>query len=91
VIDVGCGTGSLAFTIPQLAGIACLRGVDVSAGYIDYVRAKNTDSRLAFEQAVARRDGHRRQFRQIYALLFVRWRKRCGYRAAAIRVQIYNL
>jgi ubiquinone/menaquinone biosynthesis C-methylase UbiE len=53
VIDVGCGTGSLAFEMPRCADIASLRGIDVSAGYIDYVRAENTDPRLIFEQADA--------------------------------------
>jgi SAM-dependent methyltransferase len=54
IIDVGCGTGSLAFTIPRLADIRCLRGVDLSAGYVEYVRAQNTDPRLSFDQADAR-------------------------------------
>ena len=53
VLDVGCGTGSLIFTLPQLAGIAAATGIDIGEAYVAYGRSRNTDSRLGFEQADA--------------------------------------
>lgn len=53
VLDAGCGTGSLTFTLPQLADIATATGIDISAGYVEYARSRNTDSRLRFEHADA--------------------------------------
>jgi SAM-dependent methyltransferase len=54
VLDVGCGTGSLSFALPQIAAVKSVTGVDVSAPYVDYLRAKNPDPRFAFERADAR-------------------------------------
>lgn len=53
VLDVGCGTGSLAFGAIELAKVAALTGVDVSSGYVEYARRCNTDARLTFQQADA--------------------------------------
>ena len=53
VVDVGCGTGSLTFTLSQLADIAAATGIDISEGYIEYARSRNTDGRLRFEGADA--------------------------------------
>ncbi len=53
VLDVGCGTGSLIFTLPQLAGIAAGTGVDIGEAYLAHARSRNTDTRLRFEHADA--------------------------------------
>jgi SAM-dependent methyltransferase len=53
VLDAGCGTGSLAFTLPRLADIAAATGIDISQGYIEYARSRNLDDRLRFEHADA--------------------------------------
>jgi SAM-dependent methyltransferase len=54
VLDVGCGTGSLTLALPQFADIAAATGIDVSTGYVEYARSRNTDHRLRFEHADAR-------------------------------------
>ncbi|MBQ0821556.1 class I SAM-dependent methyltransferase [Microvirga terrae] len=46
VLDVGCGTGSLTFTIPQVAEIARIDGIDFSDTYAEAARARNTDPRI---------------------------------------------
>ncbi len=53
VIDVGCGTGSLIFTLPQCADIMAAVGIDISEGYLEYARSRNRDGRLRFERADA--------------------------------------
>jgi ubiquinone/menaquinone biosynthesis C-methylase UbiE len=49
VLEVGCGTGSLTFTLPQAANLAGLTAVDHSEIYLAAAQAKNHDSRLRFE------------------------------------------
>ena len=49
VLDVGCGTGCLAFVLAQRCNIKELRGVDFSPAYIQSAARRNTDQRLAFE------------------------------------------
>ena len=53
VLDVGCGTGSMTFALRHLADIAAATGIDISQGYIEYARSRNTDRRIAFERADA--------------------------------------
>lgn len=49
VLDVGCGTGCLAFLVAQRCDVKELRGVDFSPAYIEYATRHNSDHRLAFE------------------------------------------
>jgi ubiquinone/menaquinone biosynthesis C-methylase UbiE len=49
VLDVGCGTGSLTFTIAKTAQFSKIVGIDTSEGFIEYVRSTNTDPRVTFE------------------------------------------
>jgi SAM-dependent methyltransferase len=53
VLDVGCGTGSLIFALPQLANISEAIGIDEAAPYLHYARSQNHDARIKFEQADA--------------------------------------
>jgi SAM-dependent methyltransferase len=53
VLDVGCGTGSLAFALPAFADIAAVTGIDLAEGYVEFAQARNTDSRIAFRQGDA--------------------------------------
>jgi ubiquinone/menaquinone biosynthesis C-methylase UbiE len=54
VIDVGCGTGSLTFTLPEIANVASVTGIDLTEAYVEFVRARNIDRRINFEPADAR-------------------------------------
>ena len=49
VLDVGCGTGSLAFTIASMRRVAKVVGVDPSAAFIEFARSLNSDPRVSFE------------------------------------------
>lgn len=51
---VGCGTGSLTFTLPQLADIAAATGIDIGEAYVEYARSRNSDRRIGIEHADAR-------------------------------------
>src|SRR6202007_1268278 len=50
VIEVGCGTGSLTFTLPQAAALAGLTAIDHSGIYLAAARARNQDPRIRLEQ-----------------------------------------
>jgi SAM-dependent methyltransferase len=48
VLDVGCGTGSLTFALAETANLAAITGVDLTPGFLDFARARNTDPRISF-------------------------------------------
>jgi ubiquinone/menaquinone biosynthesis C-methylase UbiE len=50
VIEVGCGTGSLTFTLPQKAALAGLTAIDHSEIYLAAAKAKNTNPCISLEQ-----------------------------------------
>jgi len=49
VLDVGCGTGHLAFALARRCAHAQVRGVDFAPPYIEHARRLDRDSRIAFE------------------------------------------
>src|SRR5215475_6688541 len=49
VLDVGCGTGSLSFTIAGTTKASTVIGIDPSVGYLEYARGHNTYSHVSFE------------------------------------------
>ncbi len=49
VLDVGCGTGSLTFTIANTTKASRIVGIDPSVGYVEYTRAQNSHPHVAFE------------------------------------------
>jgi ubiquinone/menaquinone biosynthesis C-methylase UbiE len=49
LLDVGCGTGSLAFTAAALKRPSEIVGIDRSASFIEYARSQTNDPRLTFE------------------------------------------
>jgi len=54
VLDVGCGTGSLTFTLPEIAKVASVTGIDLTESFVEFARAHNTDPRISFQSADAR-------------------------------------
>jgi ubiquinone/menaquinone biosynthesis C-methylase UbiE len=54
VLDVGCGTGSLIFTLPEIANISTATGIDLTEGFVEFARSHNNDARINFEQGDAR-------------------------------------
>lgn len=49
VLDVGCGTGSLTFTVAKNKDVTRIVGLDASTGFIEYARSLNIDRRASFE------------------------------------------
>ncbi|MEF8734850.1 MAG: class I SAM-dependent methyltransferase [Candidatus Accumulibacter meliphilus] len=49
VLDVGCGTGNLSFSIARNPAIGSVRGIDFSAAYVDHAKRRNRDARVDFE------------------------------------------
>lgn len=53
ILDVGCGTGSLTFTLANELPHASIVGIDYSQDFVDYARSKANNPRLQFEQGDA--------------------------------------
>src|SRR5216684_3325286 len=50
ILEIGCGTGSLTFALPQAANLAGLTAIDHSEVYLAAAQAKNRDPRIQLEQ-----------------------------------------
>ncbi|WP_262030636.1 class I SAM-dependent methyltransferase [Microvirga sp. Mcv34] len=50
VLDVGCGTGSLTFTLPQVADVGRIDAIDYSEVYVEAAKERNADPRIAIAQ-----------------------------------------
>lgn len=58
VLDVGCGTGSLAQAVAAITRWSEIVGIDPSAPFIDYARSRTTDSRMIYEVGDAQAPSH---------------------------------
>ena len=50
ILEIGCGTGSLTFALPEKAALAGLTAIDHSEIYLAAAQAKNRDPRIRLEQ-----------------------------------------
>ncbi|MBB3461191.1 class I SAM-dependent methyltransferase [Rhizobium sp. BK377] len=53
VLDVGCGTGSLTFTLAQSPGLKAVSAIDFSPVFVEAANRRNTDLRVTIRQADA--------------------------------------
>ncbi len=53
IVDVGCGTGSLALALCDAVPQGRITGIDVSAAFVAYAQSRSRDARLSFEQGDA--------------------------------------
>jgi len=53
VLDVGCGTGNLAFALASRVRVKELIGIDFSPVYVNYARSRNQDPLLGFREGDA--------------------------------------
>jgi SAM-dependent methyltransferase len=53
VLDVGCGTGSLTFTLPQVAEVSEVAAIDYSPVFVEEARERNKDPRITITQGDA--------------------------------------
>lgn len=53
VLDVGCGTGSLTFALPQAADVMEVAAIDYSPVFVEAARRRNTDPRVTIAQGDA--------------------------------------
>ena len=49
VLDVGSGTGSLAFALAARNKLKSIKGIDFAPAYVAYATARNSDPRITFE------------------------------------------
>ena len=53
VLDVGCGTGSLTFAIPDAANVAAITAIDFSPVFVAEAIRRNSDPRITISQGDA--------------------------------------
>jgi ubiquinone/menaquinone biosynthesis C-methylase UbiE len=53
VLDVGCGTGSLTFALPQAADVSEISAIDFSPVFVEEAIRRNTDKRISIRQGDA--------------------------------------
>jgi len=49
LLDVGCGTGALAFTVAAVTRRSEIIGIDPSASFVEHARSRTSDPRISFD------------------------------------------
>src|SRR5215510_15726540 len=57
VLDLGCGTGSMALALAARPEPVRIVGIDIAEPYIAFASERSTDARLTFPQRRCRRSG----------------------------------
>ena len=86
VLDVGCGTGSLTFALPQAANVGEVEAFDYSPVFVEEAKRRNADPRITVRQgdacAIPFPDG---RFDRAYALLVLHFVPEAGKAVAEMR------
>ncbi|HET7714702.1 MAG TPA: class I SAM-dependent methyltransferase [Bauldia sp.] len=53
VLDVGCGTGSLTFAMPEAANVSEIAAIDYSPIFVEEAKRRNTDARITISEGDA--------------------------------------
>jgi ubiquinone/menaquinone biosynthesis C-methylase UbiE len=53
ILDVGCGTGSLTFALPEAANVAEIAAIDFSPVFVEEAQRRNKDPRISISQGDA--------------------------------------
>ena len=86
VLDVGCGTGSLAFALAQKCQVTQLCGVDFSPAYVEHAKHHNPDPRIVFQVGDAcALDFPDHSFDRVLALLVLHFVPRADQAIAEMR------
>lgn len=86
VLDVGCGTGRLAFALAERCQVKQLVGIDVSPAYIEHANRLNHDPRIVFQLGdVCALDFPDHSFDRVLALLVLHFVPRANQAIAEMR------
>src|SRR5688500_14221392 len=53
ILDVGCGTGSLTFALPEAANVGEVAAIDFSPVFVEEAQRRNNDRRIKIRQGDA--------------------------------------
>ena len=86
VLDVGCGTGRLAYALAQRCEVGHLCGIDVSPAYIEHAASRARDPRMTFKVGDAcALDFPDRSFDRVLALLVLHFVPKADHAVAEMR------
>ena len=86
VLDVGCGTGNLAFAVAERSAASTVHAIDLASSYIEHARRHHRHARIRFEVGDASAlDLPDRSFDRVLSLLVLHFLPRADAAIAAMR------